>query len=612
MTVKSNITKEPRQRRYIARDFDSFRAQLVAYARQYYPNMIQDFSENGLGGLFVDMAAYVGDNLSFYLDHQYQELDPETAFEDRNIERHLKSEGVPITGASPSLVNVTFYTQVPATQDGNSTVPQWDAIPIIQAGTTVSSDSGVTFTLLEDIDFRKKNDDGSYVASLRVGRTNANGSVLTFVMFANGECISGRETSESFSVGSFVPFRRLTLSNANVTQIIAVYDNLGNDYYEVSALTDDVIYQNIPNVRDDVGEVPETIKLIPAPYRFISDVNMNDRRTTLIFGGGSAETLDDDIIPDPSEFAIRYPYRRTFARKPLNPKKMLQTKTLGVAAADVELTVAYRYGGGLSHNAGPTEVRSIEALRMYFPNNPTPVTAAGVRSSTEASNAEKASGGEDPPTVSDLKELIPTIKASQERIVSREDLLARVYTLPSNFGRVYRAAVRSNSSNPLASQLFIASRSPNGTLTTASDTLKVNLVRFLNPYRMISDAIDVLDAQIINIEVNFEVVIDPSVNKQVVLQQILIRLKSFFRVQNFHIDQPLVLSEIRNSIMAIRGVISLNALNVNNLTGVVANRTYSDRTFDVDSNTFKDIVFPPSGGIFEVKYPNVNIVGRAV
>lgn len=612
MTVNNKLLKEPRQRRYIARDFDSFRAQLVQYARQYYPDKIQDFSENGLGGLFVDLAATVGDNMSFYLDHQFQELDPETAFEDRNVERHIKSAGITISGASPSLVECTFYVQIPAIQNGNSTTPRPDAIPVIQAGTTISSNSGIIFTLLEDIDFRKQNDDGTYVASLRIGKTSPAGNVLTYVMIADGQCVSGEEITETFTIGSFVPFRRITLSNSNVTQVISVSDGLGNDYYEVSALTDDVIYQNISNTRDDVAEVPETIKLLPAPYRFITDVNIDDRKTSLIFGGGSADSLEDDIIPDPSQFAIRFPYRRTFSRQAINPRKMLQTKTLGVAAIDTELIITYRYGGGLDHNAAPGEIITIESLRMFFPNNPTPVLSAQVRASAEVNNLTNASGGEDPPTVDDLRDLVSNIRSSQERIVNREDLLSRVYTLPSNFGRVYRAAVRSNPNNPLATQLFIIARNSDGQLIQASDTLKLNLVRFLNPYRMISDAIDVLDAQVINLEINFEVVVEPALNKTLVIEQVLRRLKNFFRIQNFHIDQPLVREEVRNQIAAIRGVISINSLEINNISGIVANRVYSDRTFDVSSNTFKEIIFPPPGGIFEVRFPDFNITGRAI
>lgn len=613
MTLKNSVIKEPRQRRYLARDFDSFRSQLVSYARQYFPNSIQDFSESGVGGVLVDLAAYVGDSISFYADHQYQELSLDTAFEEKNIERHLRSAGVPITGASPAVVDETIYIQVPAVQSNGKTIPRTDALPIIKANSQFSSNSGITFNLLEDVDFTKQNSDGSLIATQKIGKTSIAGDILTFVLFAKGTCVSGEEVTETVSIGSdFIPFRKITLSNPNVTQIISVSDSYGNEYYEVSALTDDIVYKNVINYKEDNDVVDEAIKIIPAPYRYISEVSLTTRKSTLTFGGGSAESLEDDIIPDPSDFAIRFPYKRTFSRTAINPQKMLESKTLGVATVSTELKITYRFGGGLSHNAGPNEIQNIDTLITTFPGNPSQIIASQVRSSVEITNETKSVGGEDAMTTDDFKDLLPSIKASQERVVSRPDLLSRIYTMPSNFGRVYRAGVRSNPNNPLATQLFIISRDSDGKLTISSDTLKTNLVKYLNPYRMISDAIDILDAQVINLQIKFEILIDSTLNKSIVLQQVLVRMKEFCRIQNFYIDQPLILSEIRHSILAIRGVVSLNSLVIENLSGNIANVEYSDRTFDINSNTYKDILFPPPGGIFEVKHPEINIIGYAI
>ena len=55
-----------RNRNYLNRDFTDFRGELLRYANTYFKDKIQDFSEASLGGLFLDMAAYVGDNMSFY------------------------------------------------------------------------------------------------------------------------------------------------------------------------------------------------------------------------------------------------------------------------------------------------------------------------------------------------------------------------------------------------------------------------------------------------------------------------------------------------------------------------------------------------------------------
>jgi hypothetical protein len=332
----------------------------------------------------------------------------------------------------------------------------------------------------------------------------------------------------------------------------------------------------------------------------------------LTFGSGNANTLEDDIIPDPSDFAISLPYTKTFSRIAVNPQQLLQTKTLGTAATDTTLTITYRYGGGLNHNVAKDTIRTIKTLKIFFPGNPLASVAAATKGSIEVTNRIDASGGEDAPTTDDLKALIPSIKNSQERIVTREDLLSRVYTLPSNFGRVFRASVSSNPNNPLATQLFIVSRNQDSKLIVSPDTLKQNLKTYLNPYRMISDAIDVLDARVLNLTVNFSVLIDPALNRSTVLQSILAKLQTFFDVKNYHIDQPMILADVVNTIFTVPGVISVNDLKFNNINGTVNNRTYSNETFDVSANTRQGIIFPPLGSIFEIRYPEFDVVGKAV
>lgn len=616
MAIKDNktATKSIRQRNYLARDFDGFRAVLLDYARQYYPDRIQDFSESSVGGLFLDMAAYVGDNMSFYLDHLYGELNSETAVETTNIERALRNAGVPIVGAASSTVMVDFYIEVPVAQGKFD--PDPDLLPTINAGTTVRADNGVEFTLMEDVKFWKIDSiTGDIVADTPEdpvnGRTIGN-NVITKILKKGGLCSSGIETTETFSVGEFVQFRRINLSYPDVTQVISVMDGLGNTYYEVENLTHDVVYKNVANTSTNDNLVKDVLKVIPAPYRFVREVSLSDRKSTLIFGGGTADSLEDDVIPDPSEFSIPLPYSKTFSRVPINPKKLLQTSTLGVSGINTTLTITYRYGGGLTHNVQADTIKSITSLFMTFPNNPTPAQQSQVRNSIETSNPAKASGGEDAPTADELLVLIPTVKHSQERIVTKEDLLSRVYTMPSNFGRVFRATIAKNPNNPLASRLYIVSRNEQNELIPSQDTLKLNLKRYLNSYRMVSDAIDVMDASIINLQLMFEVLVDASLNKSLLLQSIIRDLKSQFDIKNFHIGQPIIISDVVATIFAKPGVISVNRVKFENIYGKVRNLDYSPITYDVGLNTRNQIIHPPEGAIFELRYPDVNIIGKAV
>jgi len=613
MALKRDDLKAVRQRQYLAKDFDSLRAQLLEYARLYYPDKIADFSESSVGGLLLDFAAYTGDVLSFYLDHQYSELNPETAVETPNIERALRNALVPIVGTAPSLVPITVFVQVPAENVNNTIGPAISALPTIQASSIFNADNGTDFILLEDIDFNKKLSSGQYMFEVKVGQKSPKGSPLTYIITLSGLCISGKEKSESISIGKdFVPFRKVMLSNANVSDIVSVYDGFGNIYYQVASLDNDVVYRNVLNTAKDNAIVKDSIKIVPAPFRYTSNVDLATRRTTLTFGSGNANTLEDDIIPDPSDFAISFPYSKTFSRIAINPQQLLQTKTLGTAATDTTLTITYRHGGGLNNNVSKDSIRTIKTLKIFFPGNPSAALAANVKGNIEVTNRIDASGGEDAPTADDLKALIPSIKNSQERIVTREDLLSRVYTLPSNFGRVFRASVGSNPNNPLATQLFIVSRNQDLKLIISPDTLKQNLKTYLNPYRMISDAIDVLDARILNLTVNFSILIDPALNRSTVLLSILTKLQTFFDVKNFHIDQPIIMSDVVNTIFTVPGIISVNDLKFNNIVGTVNNRIYSDETFDVSANTRQGIIFPPLGSIFEIRYPEYDVIGKAV
>ena len=157
MGSKKNNVKSIRrnQRSYLNKDFDAFKTEMIQYGQIYFSDKINDFSENGVAGMFVEMAAMVGDNLSFYLDHQFSELDVFTAVEDKNVERLVRSAGVKIRGAAPATVNIDFYLEAPAVLRNNKYIPDSSSLPIIQAGTILASSSGVKFELIDEFKFFK-------------------------------------------------------------------------------------------------------------------------------------------------------------------------------------------------------------------------------------------------------------------------------------------------------------------------------------------------------------------------------------------------------------------------------------------------------------------------
>lgn len=616
-TSKKQILKQIKERKYLNRDFDSLKSDLLEYARTYFPNQIKDFSEASLGGLFLDFASYVGDVEAFYLDHQFHETNPLTAVEPENIERHLIAAGVPIVGAAPAVVTCNILMEVPAI--GVPAIPDPATLPIIHEGTVARADNGTLFEVTEDLDFGEKDQAGNLLATITIGKTNAQNIPTTFILSREVVCVSGFRATETFSIGSFRPFMRFTLSKENVTDIISVIDANGNEYYEVGFLTEDTVFKALPNRGKDNAMVRSVMMPIPAPYRFIRRTSVGSRITSIILGGGSAESVDDDIIPDPSEFAVPLYGKKTLSRFTINPNNMLRTSTLGTVSPNTTLEVTYRYGGGLSHNVPEGSIRDITSLNISFPNSPHPSIAQQVRASVDIENNVRASGGDDPPSIDALKARIPEVKASQGRIVSNEDLLARVYTMPSNFGRVFRAAVHPNPNNPMATNLFVISRDANNQLVTSSDTLKNNLVTYLNEYRLISDAIDILDAQVINFRIDFSIVAEPTSadNKGIILQNVIKKLQRYFDIKNFSIDQPIVLADIQNLIFNSQGVYAVDNVKITNLFGTGGTqgdtiRRYSSVQMNIQANTDRGIVFAPTGSIFELRYPEYDIVGVVV
>ncbi len=608
-----NSLRTARNRSFLNKDFVDFRSQLLDYARTYFPDRIQDFSEASLGGLFLDLAAYVGDVSSFYLDHQFRELDPATAVERDNIERMARNAGIKVTGASPASTNVVFTVKVNSQQAGVKFQPAEFDLPIIKKTTTLSTDAGVTFELTEDLDFSERDENNELLADVIVNEVNTDGTPRNYFVSRTGVCASGDRVTESFDISDdHVPFRTITLSNIDVSEILDLRDADGNIYYEVDSLTQDTVFSAIENLEKDNKIVKNKIALRSAPRRFTRESSTGTGLTTLRFGSGQAGTLDGDLIPDPSELALPLYGKKVFSTFTIDPNSLLKTKTLGISPRNTTLTVQYRSGGGLNHNISAGSVSGVAELVATFPNSPTVADATAVKASLTVANPSPASGGENALSIEQLRGLIGSARNAQNRIVTKQDLLARIYTMPSEFGRVFRVGVSDNPRNPLATTMYVVNRNSSGNLILSPDALKKNLVSYLNEFRLISDAVDILDARIVNYGINFQIAVDPSFNPSAVLNACITKLAQYTRVENFQIGEPLRLSDLTNIVYNTPGVLSVVDLKPVSLVGSQNNRQYSPVAHNMKVNTVKGMVFPPDGGIFELKFSEFDIKGAVV
>jgi len=610
-----NIKKEVKKHKevsYLQKDFQSFRDQLESFSRQHYGDKIVDFTDGSLAGMFLDIASYVGDSMSFYLDHQFNELSIETAVEETNIESHIRQSGIEISGPSASVADLVIRIKVPAILSNGNFVPDEISIPDVLAGSIFVSQGGTEFTLLETVSFKKKDIVGNYIADVEIFSVNGNNQITEFVMTLEGRCSSSKTFVETVIIeDAYVPFRTVQLSKTNVSEIISVIDSSEDNYYEVESLTQDNVFQRFENTRSDFELSPERLSLIPAPKRFVKFRSRVSGVTTIRFGSGNEEKFDEDIIPDPSDHAIKlFGDRKTFSKVAIDPNELLDTNTLGISPRNTTLTITYRHGGGLDDNTPAGSIQTIRTLLTKFNSAASSTQVSEIRGTLSVINNLPALGGENEPSLEELRTTAIFAKTMQNRVVTREDLIARVYSMPSNFGRIFRVSVRDNPSNPLASQLHVVSRDKTKKLVISPDTLKENLAMYLGQYRLISDAVDILDAQVVNLALKYSINIDIDSNPESVTQAVNLSLIDYFKIENFQIDQPILIGDVENIILNTRGVLSIGSLRILNRTGLFEGRQYSTERYSPTRNMDRGMLFPPRGGIFEFRHPNDDIIGR--
>lgn len=616
----SNITekiKKERFRNYLAKDFRTLRGSLEDYISLYYGDKISDFSESSLAGMFLDMAAYVGDSMSYYLDFQFNELDLETAVDLKNIQKHLKVAGVKSKSSTPASAIITVSIAIPSRLTSNNEyIPNNSYLPVLRSGTIVSSNTGINFELIEDLNFNDVDDSGNYLYSFSMNKDDIdnNGNPRSFIVEREAVFVSGTTVTETINIDQqFVPFREILLANTDISEIVSVEDLNGNQYYEVENLTQDVVFKTRLNLNENENETKDVLEIVPAPRRFTVESDIQTGLTSLVFGSGDENDFQDSLMPSPESISLNLFGKRTFTNYSIDTNNLLKTDTLGISPRDTTLTIVYRSGGGISHNVPARSIQGVNSFTLDFESDIPVTIRTEIRNSLSVTNGEAASGGENQPTIDDLRFLGINARSLQSRIVSKNDLIARIYSMPSNLGRVFRAAAISNLDNPFSASLFVVSRNNEGDLIRASDTMKKNIKTFINRFRLVSDSIDILDSPIINIKVSYEVTIDKNKNKNSVIQTANSKIAEFFNVENFQIGTPIVKTDIARILMTISGVISVipGTIKVTCVSGRQSGNVYSDFIYLIENNERNGIIYPAEGGIFEMKYPQYDISGKA-
>jgi len=610
--------------RYINRDFNDFRNALVEYSKTYFPNTYNDFTPESTGMLFMEMAAYVGDVLSFYLDNQIQETFIQKARQTENLFNLAYMLGYRPKVTTAASVEIDFYQQVPAKTSGSVQVPDYDYALLVPENTQVTSNtnSNIKFLVEDVIDFSAS----SSLDPTEVSVYQISGNQPTyFLLKKTRKAISATINSTSLTFNAAVRFDTRTINDSNIIGVLDVFDSEGNEWYEVPNLAQENVFDTIrntnsndPNFYTDT-EVPYLLQLKQVQRRFVTRFQ-NTGSLQLQFGAGNFGDTDEEIIPNPDNVGLGLPFEKDKLTTAFSPLNFVFTNTYGIAPYNTTLTVRYLTGGGVSSNieAGALTIVDDTNIRFINTNLADSTLADQIFNSLATNNTKAADGGQDGDTVEELRQNATGNFQNQLRTVTKEDYLIRALSMPSNLGvvaKAYAAPVKiaeyQQGELPTILDLYILSYDIDKKLRTASTALKHNLKTYLSEYRMINDSIKIKDAFIINIGVNFDIIVRPNYNNNEVLTRCITSLEDYFDIGKWQINEPIILKDLFILLDKVEGVQTVKNVVVKNLTGTGLG--YSEYAYDIEGATVNDVVYPSLDPmVFELKYPNTDIKGRVV
>jgi hypothetical protein len=587
--------------KYTSREFDSIKSDLIEHAKRYYPDSFQDFNEAGVGSLLLDTVAYIGDILSFYTDFQANESFLPTALEYDNIIKLGKQMGFKFRGNPTSTGTAAFFAVVPVSPTGIG--PDTRYMPILRKGSEFRTVENIGFILDEDINFADSN---NQIIVAQVDDTT--GSPTSYAVKAYGTVISGELTRDIVNVPGYQKLLRVQLSSDRVTEVISVVDKEGHTYYEVENLSQNIIYKPVTNRNSDTDKVGAIMRPFVVPRRFVMEQDKRNR-TYLQFGFGSETELKTESILDPRTVALQRSGKNYVTDPSFDPTKLTETDKLGISPANTALTIIYRTNTRNNVNVATGRLTKASRPILDFKNvtELNQATVRTVRQSIEVNNESPIIGDISTPSSEELKRRIYDNFATQNRAVTKLDYVSTIYSMPPQFGAIKRAmVVRDDDSFKRNLNIYVIAEGANNKLAQANTNLKRNVKTWLNKNRMINDTIDILNARILNISIDFAIVADQETNKFDILASCITRLKERFAVLP-DIGEAFYITDIYKVLNDVDGVVDTKKVSVKQKTGT----RYSDLGFNIKDNMSPDgrYFVIPQDVIVEIKFPLEDIKG---
>lgn len=656
-TVQKSFQPGSKDVKYSSRDFSSLRDDLVNFAKTYFPNSYSDFSPAAPGTMFIEMAAYVGDVLSFYTDQSFKEGMIQNAVERKNVISLARFLGYKVKPTKAAVADIELFQLCPAIEDSTGDfIPDPDYLLSIRQNAQFSNTSNQFYLLNDSVDFSV--DTKLSPREVTVYQRDSANLPQYFLIKKTATVTSGKIQTRTFSVGDLQSFLTLTLDEDNVLDIVNIVDSDNNKWYEVDYLAQELVLTEVPNDASYEGtlsnfknEVPYILKYLRTPRRFITQVD-DQNKTSIQFGPGT-EGFSDEIVNLSSQAVGVGLSGVDKLRLPFDPSNFLKNATFGIAPSNTTLTVTYIIGGGITSNCPSNDI--VNVLSVEYENStdglsPDEVNLLNtVKNSLKINNPIPTTGGKDSETVDEIKQNAMANFPTQFRSVTRDDYLVRAYSMPSRYGSLAKVQVISNNSlnvnvnkllvgtvdlqnnatvvddsinnyfrriiydsaNPFSINLYVLSYDSNKNLTTINDALATNLIKYLGQFRLMTDGVNIIDGYVINIGVEFSIMVFKGYNKKDVLKNCIASVQNFFNIDFWNFSQPINISQLELEIAKVEGVQSVSNVKINNKNANQGN--YSNVEYDIVAATKNKIIYPSlDPSVFEVKYPDVDIKGTVL
>jgi hypothetical protein len=584
---------------YTHREFMTIREDLMEIAERFYPDTFQDFSEGSFGSIMLDAVAYVGDQLSLYLDYNVNESFLDTAYQRSNILRHGRVLGYKSQGRASTFGQAAIFVMVPASTTGIG--PDRRYVPIMKRGSRFTSQNGLNFVLLENVDFADPKN--PVVVAQSDAATNA---PTQYAIKAYGNVVSGYFAQRQVSVGPYQRYLRERVGDSDISEVISVIDTEGNEYFEVDYLAQDIVFKEIANDNFKNDNVPSVLKPILVSRKFV--VERDSGNTYIQFGSGKSG--DTEIVAAPQDVALESFGKNYVTDTTFDPSRLSKTDSFGIVPSNTTLNIVYRVTNPANSNVAVGGLNRVSSAILEFEDRPALAinTITSIQNTVEVINEKPIVGEVTDPTSMEIKRRIFDTFPTQNRAVTQADYENLAYRLPAKFGSIKRVSVQKDPDSLKRNlNMYVVSEDQYGKLIQTSAVIKNNLKTWLNQYRMINDTIDILDPYIVNLGVDFIVKAQAGADKFDVLNRCINTLAQYFN-QGMFIGEPLYISTLYQKLKDVKGVLDVVKVKLNNKVG----GSYADAILNINTNLSPDgsYLIVPNNAVIEIKFPTEDIRGK--